>query len=414
MTTADQKTFHQAAGPRYCCSIIPSFILRDIAENDNVSQKARAIATITLSHIATIHDTRISAQGQISGLPATPGAHTATGPASKRLHRKLYHAHNRDFDRLPGTLLFAEGDEVTISRSTDESAKNVYGHFKKVFDFYYEVFGRNSFDNKGKDLVASVHFDDDNGLTRGYDNAFWYPAEDPSKSQFAYGDGDFELFANFTNILDITGHEVTHAVTDYTAILPYMHQAGALNESISDVFGSMIKQFYAPGGKQTAGDADWLIGKGLWLPDAGPDARALRDMANPGTAYNIPGVTKDRQPASMDGYANLPNTEEGDNGGVHINSGIPNRAFVLAAKALGGFSWDVAGQIWYASLTDLDLRMVFCKDNGEPITNLRELERLSKNTFKTFADLTIKHAQTYSPEAVAAVKNAWKGVKVLV
>ncbi|KAF9300350.1 Translation initiation factor 3 subunit b [Podila horticola] len=116
----------------------------------------------------------------------------------------------------------------------------------------------------------------------------------------------------------------------------------------------------------------------------------------------------------MDDYVELPNTAEDDSGGVNIYSGIPNRAFVLAAKALGGHSWDVAGQIWYASLTDPDLRKIFFKDNGEPITNWGELERLSKNTFKTFADLTIKHAQTYSPEAVTAVKNAWKGVKVLV
>ncbi|KAF9307734.1 Translation initiation factor 3 subunit b [Podila horticola] len=402
-----QDALHQeAAGYRNCCSIVPSYILKDIAKCNTVTQEVRDIANKSLAHMATIHHARTSTQGAAIGP-------SAVGAVPRPLHRKIYDAHQHGINRLPGTLVFAEnGAGTTGAVPTDESARNVYEHFKKVFEFYRKVFNRNSYDGNGANLVASVHFDGD--PNPGYDNAFWLPDENPSKSQFAYGDGDFMFFDNFTNILDITGHEVTHAVTESTGILPYINQSGALNESISDVFGSMIKQFHAPGGPQKAKDADWLIGKGLWLPGAGPNARALRDMENPGTAYHGPRIGKDPQPATMDDYVELPNTQEDDSGGVHINSGIPNRAFVLAAKALGGHSWDVAGQIWYASLTDPDLRKIFLGHDGKPITNSGELERLSMNRFKTFADLTIKHAQTYSPEAVAAVKNAWKGVKVLV
>lgn len=266
------------------------------------------------------------------------------------------------------------------------------------------VFKRNSYDDKGANFGISVHFDGDPDF--GYDNAFWLPDRRPGHSQWAFGDGDFVLMDNFTKILDVSGHEFTHAVVEYTGRLPYWYQSGALNESIADVFGSMIKQYFAPGGQQKAEDADWLVGEGIWMK---PGGRALRDMENPGTAFNISRVTKDRQPAHMDNYKDLPSSE--DNGGVHINSGIPNRAFVLAAKALGGFSWEVAGKIWYESLTDPKLRNLFIR-NGVPIDENHPSEQ-TRHTFNFFANLTIEHAQdhlAHSPNAVTAVKNAWKAV----
>ncbi|KAG0357151.1 Translation initiation factor 3 subunit b [Podila minutissima] len=277
------------------CSVIPSYILQDIAENSNVQ---------------------------------TPCRRTYT----KALNREIYDAHQKSYDELPGVLVFGGASSRSLN---DESVKNVHGHFQKIFDFYQKVFNRNSFDGKGAKLIISVHFDGD--PNPGYDNVFWYPNPDPKLSQWGFGDGDFVLFDNFTKILDISAHEFTHAVVEYTGILPYWYQSGALNESISDVFGSMIKQFFAPGGPQKAKDADWLVGEGLFLV---PGGRALRDMENPGTAYDIPGVTKDRQPAAGTPYVELPPWT--DNGGVHIYSSIPNRAFVLVAKALGGFSWEIA------------------------------------------------------------------------
>src|SRR5262249_6826367 len=148
-------------------------------------------------------------------------------------------------------------------------------------------------------------------------------------------------FNRFTISVDIMGHELTHGVTAYTAGLIYQGQSGALNESISDVFGSMVKQFAL---SQTVATADWLIGAGIFTPKV--NGVALRSMKEPGTAYNDPVLGKDPQPADMAHYVNT----SSDNGGVHINSGIPNRAFYLTAVALGGNSWDRAGRIWYATL----------------------------------------------------------------
>ena len=138
------------------------------------------------------------------------------------------------------------------------------------------------------------------------------------------------------------GHELTHAVTERTAGLVYEGQSGALNESLSDVFGSCLKQRLLG---QDAVEGDWLIGEGLFLP--GVQGRALRDMAHPGTAYDDPVLGKDPQPDHMDDYVDTTD----DNGGVHLNSGIPNRAFQLAAVAVGGSAAEGAGRIWYAALT---------------------------------------------------------------
>ena len=215
-----------------------------------------------------------------------------------------------------------------------------------------------------------------------------------------FGDGDAEIFQDFTRSPDVIGHELTHGVTENTANLPYHFQSGALNESISDVFGSMVKQYI---NKQTADQADWLIGEGLFHPGVG--ATALRSMKAPGTAYKNTVIGSDRQPAHMDQYADLPDTDDGDYGGVHINSGIPNKAFYLAAVGMGGSSWEVAGQIWYASLTDPTLR------------RYAAIVKNYKTCFQFFADLTAKHAATYKVEgkdAVSVVTESWKEVGIVI
>jgi Zn-dependent metalloprotease len=159
------------------------------------------------------------------------------------------------------------------------------------------------------------------------------------------GDGDGRIFTDFTKSLDVIAHELAHGVTEHTAGLEYHNQSGALNESMSDVVGSLVKQWSA---QQTAEDADWLIGGEVFTPDI--DADALRSMKAPGTAYNNTLLGKDPQPDHMSKFVHLPDTEEGDNGGVHINSGIPNKAFYLVAVGLGGFAWEAPGLIWYESL----------------------------------------------------------------
>jgi Zn-dependent metalloprotease len=180
-------------------------------------------------------------------------------------------------------------------------------------------------------LDSTVHYG------KSYNNAFW------NGTQMVYGDGDGEIFQRFTKCIDVVGHELTHGVTQYEAALEYEGQAGALNESFSDVFGSLVKQYSL---NQTADKADWLIGAGLFGRKV--KGIALHSMKEPGTAYNDPILGKDPQPGHWKKY----NRTSSDNGDVHINSGIPNRAFYLTAIELGGYSWEKAGKIWYITLRD--------------------------------------------------------------
>ena len=200
---------------------------------------------------------------------------------------------------------------------------------------------------------------------KGYDNAFW------NGQQMVYGDGDEDLpvaqrlFNRFTIAQDVIGHELTHGVTQNTGNLVYQNQPGALNESFSDVFGSLVKQRTLSQQSQTA---DWIIGEGLFT--ANVNGVGIRSMKAPGTAYNDPVLGKDPQPAHMQNYVTTTN----DNGGVHINSGIPNHAFYLIAIELGGFAWEKAGQIWFVTL----------RDKIQSTTNFQEMANL---TYGVAADL---------------------------
>jgi Zn-dependent metalloprotease len=221
-------------------------------------------------------------------------------------------------------------------------------------------------------LDASVHYG------RRYDNAFW------NGRQMVFGDGDGDLFNRFTISLDVIAHELTHGVTGDEARLVYLGQAGALNESVSDVFGSLVKQYAR---RERAADADWLIGAGLFT--AKVHGVALRSMKAPGTAYDDPLLGRDPQPATMDGYVRT----QADDGGVHTNSGIPNHAFYLAAIALGGYAWEKAGRIWYETLRDKRIKPTA--------------------TFRQFARLTVQNAAHFFGSAERqAVAAAWAEVGI--
>jgi Thermolysin metallopeptidase, alpha-helical domain/Thermolysin metallopeptidase, catalytic domain len=267
---------------------------------------------------------------------------------------------------LPGRLVRAAGAPATGDAAVDEA----YAGVQASLALYAEVYGRSSYDGKGAPVLATVHYE------QNYDNAFW------DGTQLVFGDGDGRVFDRFTKPVDVLGHELTHAVTQYTANLTYQDQPGALNESISDVFGSCVKQRLLG---QSAADADWLIGAGIFLPSV--KGVALRSMKAPGTAYDDPSLGKDPQVASMADYVH---TSE-DDGGVHTNSGIPNKAFYLAATGVGGSSWDGAGAIWYAALT-----------SGIG----------AETDFAAFAAATVTAARAVSPEAEAAVTGAWSSVGV--
>lgn len=181
------------------------------------------------------------------------------------------------------------------------------------------------------------------------------------------------------------GHELTHGVTENTAKLAYEGQSGALNESVSDVFGVTIRQFSLG---QTAAQADWLVGEDCILPDV--KGVALRSLKAPGTAYDDPRFGKDPQPATMAGYVDT----QDDNGGVHTNSGIPNHAFYLVATGLGGNSWEKACPIWYQTLL-----------SNEITPNV---------DFKGFANITVALAKSmFGSSEQGIVSDAWRQVGVL-
>ncbi len=239
--------------------------------------------------------------------------------------RRVYTAQNGS--TLPGQLVREEGSVPSGDPAVDEA----YDGAGATYDLYWEAYQRDSLDGNGLRLDSTVHYQKD------YDNAFW------DGRQMVYGDGDGTLFNRFTIAVDVIGHELTHGVTQYTSNLNYSNQPGALNESFSDVFGSLVKQRLK---NQTASEADWLIGEGLFTSRV--KGVALRSMKEPGTAYDDPILGRDPQPGHMRDYVE---TSE-DNGGVHINSGIPNHAFYLMAAAMGGFAWEKAGKIWYVAARD--------------------------------------------------------------
>lgn len=295
------------------CGIIPPHLLKAIARNGTARQQACAWHTLSLSE---------QFRGQRLALTLlVPLAVTATG--QKR--RTLYDAKNRW--RLPGRLVRGEGDP----KSKDLAVNEAYSGSGAVYEFFKGIYRRNSLDGRGMRLDSSVHYG------RNYDNAFW------NGRQMVYGDGDGELFQRFSKALDVIGHELAHGIIQFEADLAYLDQPGALNESLADVFGSLVKQYKK---RQKAGQADWLVGAGLFTSRV--KGQALRSLKDPGTAYDDPVLGKDPQPAHMKDYVK---TDE-DSGGVHINSGIPNKAFYETAIRLGGYAWERAGRIWYLALTD--------------------------------------------------------------
>lgn len=306
------------------CFIVPPYVLARMIEEGTAELRASAVRALAVSE--RIRERRAVTRRLVRQDPQVAAALLAPQAGMQQTVCDVNHGSQ---GALPGAKVRSEGDPPVA----DEAVNEAYGGAETIYDFYQSVFHRNSVDNNGLGLVASVHFETD------YDNAFW------DGIQMVYGDGDDQMFkrGGFTQCLDVMAHELTHGVTQFTAGLSYHAQCGALNESFSDVFGSLAKQ-RALG--QSADQADWLIGAGIMGPQL--PGVALRSLKAPGTAFKF-----DNQPAHMNQYVQLPDDGDPrhDSGGVHINSGIPNHAFYLAATALGGNAWEKAGIIWYTTLT---------------------------------------------------------------
>jgi Zn-dependent metalloprotease len=299
---------------RYCCHIVPKDVLDRFAEDTRLSDELRegmsrtsrvSDGVRTLRVQAGIFTTAVQASGaQFVQLAAAP---TVTVYDCKQTQTP------------PGTLL--------VPPYGDPTAKRAFAETTKVANFYQALFGRNSIDNAGMTMMSSIHF----GVK--FNNALWNGA------QMIYGDGDGQIFIDFTNGNDVIGHELTHGVTQNTLQLAYKGDAGGLNESLSDCFGSMFRQWEAG---QDANSADWLIGSTIMGPMAiGRGFTCLRDMANPAATHCL-----NPQPIN---YSQLtPSTDP------HYASGPPNLAFCVACKTKGGNSWEKIGQVWYATMTGTD------------------------------------------------------------
>ncbi|MFQ5349508.1 MAG: M4 family metallopeptidase [Thermoanaerobaculia bacterium] len=274
-------------------------------------------------------DYRQSRSAAVPGAAALAGLQmaVAAAPVVVKPDREVYDAQNKA--RLPGVL---ERDETT-GASSDKAVNDAFNGAGDTFKLFWEVYGRNSLDGAGMTMVSTVHY------RSGYNNAFW------NGLQMAYGDGDGLIFRPFTGDRSVIGHELSHGVVQFSGGLVYRDQSGTLNESFADVFGVLSVQ-YKKG--QSASEASWLVGDNLLGP--GINGTALRSMKAPGTAYDDPILGTDPQPYHMDLYVHT----SSDNGGVHINSGIPNHAFYLLANYLGGQAWETAGQIWYDTMQQLN------------------------------------------------------------
>jgi Zn-dependent metalloprotease len=335
--------------PEASAGIIPPYMLEELSKRNPAVPHFRA----------TMHKMdQNSKPGETSWwpFPWPSGKHNA--------EREVYDAGGKE--SLPGKKARFEGDKPTGNDEVDRA----YDFTGQVRSYYKDVHDRNSIDGKGMKFVSTVNYGDN------YENAFW------NGKQMTYGrPGSESPFKTFI-LLDVCGHEITHGVTEKETGLKYQGQAGALNESLSDVFGELIEQ---KAKQQLAKDADWLVGKDIWKDSV--KGRGLRDMLHPGTAYDDPAIGKDPQPAHMKDYFKTTR----DHGGVHYNSGIPNRAFATFAVSVGGYAYDEPGKIWFAARKAA---------GAEP-------------SFAQFAYQTIEQAKKLGYSAdVSKLQKAWEDVGV--
>ena len=335
--------------------ILPPDVLERVARTGDEQTRAAALDTMALDRRFRL--SRAEAAASVAPFAVRTVTFARVGGQANRTIYDQQHGTGQ----TPGTAVRAEGQPAVA----DQAVNQAYDGLGATYDYYWTVFQRDSIDRQGLPLLGCVH------QGTNYDNAFWDNA-----GHMFFGDGDGTLLTETTAGLDVIGHELTHGVTQHEANLTYSGQSGALNESISDVAGIQVKQRTL---SQDVTQSDWLIGADIVGPALQP---ALRSMKDPGTAN-----PHDQQPADMDHY--IPG------GDVHLNSGIPNKAFYVVATTLGGHSWDAAGPIWYLSLCDPALQ--------------------PGASFAQFARLTLKHAQREygrTSRELDAVRAGWDAVKV--
>lgn len=335
------------------CFIIPPDVLKKLASDRKMSDKVRAAARNTA---------KVSAQMRLlreQSLALTVAAGAAARPMRALAKAPAITVYDcRHHQTLPGALVAKPGT------AKDATAKRAFKETTAVAAFYRTVFKRNSVDAAGMTLLSSVHYGVD------YDNAMW------NGTQMVYGDGDNALFIDFTSGNDVIGHELTHGVTQHSLQLGYSGDAGGLNESLSDCFGSMFRQWQA---RQDAASADWLIGSDILGPTAKKKGyTCLRNMADPADKHCIA-----PQPVK---YSQI--TKGMD---PHYSSGPPNLAFCLACKGAGGKSWEKVGQVWYRAMTGF---------GPSPKMKMKDFAARTRSLAGSMFDKTV----------AGAVDKAWKAV----
>jgi len=255
--------------------IVPPYVLSALLANLNpdTTEDDREIAEWVRRTLSGRLD-----KGTLATTISRPGVSSTAPPSiSEAVDRTISTAD--DTDTLPGGRVRGEGDPESSDPAVDEA----YTGLGATWQLYHDAFARNSIDGKGLPLLATVHYE------HSYDNAFF------DGTQMVFGDGDGRYFNRFTKPLDVVGHELSHGVVAATADLVYQGQSGALNESMADCFGSMVKQYDLG---QTAEEADWIIGAGLFT--AAVNGVGLRSMKAPGTAFDDPARSQ-RPAAGLDG-----------------------------------------------------------------------------------------------------------------
>jgi len=298
------------------CFIIPDDVLRRFGSDPELSDELRQ----SFHHTAEISRQMRAVRDQHAALTLTamslPIPHLPVPAPHAPPPGQVFDCHTSM--TLPGSPV------SNPANAADATAKRAYVEEEQVAKFYWDIFKRDSIDGHHMTLISSVHY----GVK--FNNAFW------NGSQMTYGDGDGQIFVDFTLGDDVIGHELTHGVTQHSLALSYSGEAGGLNESMSDVFGSMFRQWEK---NQSAAQGDWLIGSDIMGPKSKQKGyTCLRNMANPKDTHAL-------APQPDHYYPGIGTLDP------HYSSGVPNLAFAKAAKAIGGHSWEKTGQIWYKALT---------------------------------------------------------------
>lgn len=273
-------------------------------------------------------------------------------------HPQVHSVRNRDTHtagntiNLPGTLAINESGTAT---STDTVLQTIHNNTGTTYDYYSSRFSRDSLNGSGMTLISTGHYGS------SYNNAHW------NGTQMYYGDGDGTRFSPLGGALDIVAHEMTHGVTDFESDLVYQNESGALNESLSDVFGAAVES-WADGG--ISGDT-WKIGEDVFTPATAGDA--LRYMNNP----TQDGSSKDYYPERYTGTA--------DNGGVHYNSGISNLAFQRLVA--GGGHPRYKNHYGVSGIGMSKAEAIFYRAQTEYLTSTSDFQAMRNATLQAAQDL---------------------------